>query len=180
MIKKHIDAILNFGFDAVCDIHSKSLVFNSELRKLCKKNVCGNYCRNYACPPICGTPEEMENITVKYDNVMVLQKKVPIVTNLDLDKIQEDVRNCMYEVVDYLNKENFNGIASAPGPCRLCKECGAVKGTQCKHPDKIMSCISAYCIDAKAMAEICGMQYDGGEKEINFFCLYFYGIGDTK
>lgn len=180
MIKEYTDKILSFGFDTVCDIPTESLIFDNELRKFCKQNLCGNYCRNYACPPICGTPDEMRRNVMKYKNTAVFHKRIQIAENCDLDKMQEDVRKCMYEAVDFLKGNGIEGIASAPGPCRLCKECGAVKGTECRHPDKIMSCISAYCINAKEMAETCGIEYDGGGKAVNFFCLYFYNRRDTK
>ena len=47
-----------FGFTAVWFPVSE-IPTNPEYLKYCEVNRCGNYGANYACPPDCGTPDEM-------------------------------------------------------------------------------------------------------------------------
>ena len=48
------------GFDHYKILSARKVQFDHSLRKYCEVNYCGNYGKNYSCPPACGTPEEME------------------------------------------------------------------------------------------------------------------------
>ena len=63
----------NEGFTNVAVIPADKLVFDRELRKYCEENVCGNYGKNYSCPPFCGTPEEMRDRAGKYGRAWIFQ-----------------------------------------------------------------------------------------------------------
>ena len=47
------------GFAAAAAVDTGDIVFQPSFRPLCAENVCGKYGVNYACPPDCGTVEEM-------------------------------------------------------------------------------------------------------------------------
>ena len=51
---------LALGFANAALMNTKDLVFMPSFRPLCAENVCGKYGVNYACPPDCGTVEEMK------------------------------------------------------------------------------------------------------------------------
>ena len=54
-----IQEALSLGFANAAVIDVKDLVFVLEYRKFCEENLCGNYDLVPACPPACGTAEEM-------------------------------------------------------------------------------------------------------------------------
>ena len=66
------------GFQKMKFMKTKDLKFVPEFRKFCEQNDCGNYGKNYACPPACGTPEEMEEKVRKYENALVFQSRTPV------------------------------------------------------------------------------------------------------
>ena len=47
------------GFDHYKILSARKVQFDHSLRKYCEVNYCGNYGKNYSCPPACGTPEEI-------------------------------------------------------------------------------------------------------------------------
>ena len=47
------------GFANATLVDTGSVTFLPSFRPLCEENVCGKYGVNYACPPDCGTVEEM-------------------------------------------------------------------------------------------------------------------------
>ena len=67
-----------FGFAAMKFMETKDLEFEHEFRQFCEMNDCGNYGNNYACPPLCGTPEEMEQKVRKYEHALVFQSRTPV------------------------------------------------------------------------------------------------------
>ena len=67
-----------FGFATMKFMETKDLEFEHEFRQFCEMNDCGNYGNNYACPPLCGTPEEMEQKVRKYEHALVFQSRTPV------------------------------------------------------------------------------------------------------
>ena len=61
------------GFTNTAVIPADQLVFDPSLRKYCEDNLCGNYGKNYSCPPECGTPEEMKARTEQYRLAWIFQ-----------------------------------------------------------------------------------------------------------
>ena len=51
---------MEMGFAAAALIETKDIEFIPAFRPLCEENLCGKYGVNYACPPDCGTVEEMK------------------------------------------------------------------------------------------------------------------------
>ena len=76
-----IKEALSMGFaDAAIMDTNVILVFVPEYRQFCEDNLCGNYNLVPACPPACGTVEEMQAKALKYEKALVLQT----VLNVDL------------------------------------------------------------------------------------------------
>ena len=55
-----IKEALSMGFADAAIMDTKDLVFVPEYRQFCEDNLCGNYNLVPACPPACGTVEEMQ------------------------------------------------------------------------------------------------------------------------
>ena len=58
--------------------------------------------------------------------------------------------------------------------CSLCSPCRLALGEDCTFPELKYSCMSAYCIYVKDLAEKCGMDYTPGEGKISFFGMYVF------
>ena len=62
-----IKEALSMGFADAAIMDTKDLVFVPEYRQFCEDNLCGNYNLVPACPPACGTVEEMQAKALKYE-----------------------------------------------------------------------------------------------------------------
>ena len=89
LVKEAID--LGFSNAAVMD--TKQLVFVPEYRIFCEENRCGCYNINPACPPSCGTAEEMKQRAFRYKNTLVLQ------TTLEDSKIRLNIRKTRFDII---------------------------------------------------------------------------------
>lgn len=163
------------GFTNCRLIDTEVLQFDADLRKYCVMNYCGNYDKNYACPPDCGTPQEMEEQTKEYKKVLVLQTVTPVkdIANEKETKVIKHRHNQMtWELVDSFEKQGIEGLTVLAGPCGLCETCAKAGGEPCRFPKRKASCMSAYCIQVSALADYCELPYwcDG---EVAFFSLYF-------
>ena len=57
-----LDFAREAGFSAaLCD--TADIPVDHSFRRYCEENLCGQYDKNYGCPPRCGTPAEMEALS---------------------------------------------------------------------------------------------------------------------
>ena len=165
------------GFSHAAVIPVSSLVFDPSLRRYCEENLCGNYGRNYSCPPSCGTPEEMRRKTETYRQAWIFQT-IAEADWRDAEKLKE-IRSShnarSRELIRRLRERGEEGLPMLAGPCSICESCAEQEGGSCLFPEQQASCISAYCMSAEKMAEEAGLLYWCGEGRVAFFSLYLTG-----
>ena len=165
------------GFCAAEIIAVEDIVFNGAFRKYCEDNVCGHYGANYSCPPDCGTVEEMKARMQGFQYALAMQTKWQIADYTDKAAIRKAKlahNEAMFRVIERLKAEGHNGLMAGASSCTLCEKCAKEDNGACKHPDRRFSCLSAYCIDVKALAEKCGMEYFCKDGSIAFFGIYAF------
>lgn len=167
------------GFAKAEVIRVEELVFCHEFREFCSQNYCGNYGKNYACPPACGEPEEMEDRVRKYTYAVVFQSRTPVENIFDdqeTKKIKKKHTAMTLRVLKRYEQEGMkmDGLSVMAGPCNFCEECGMAEGKPCCHEEMRFSCLSAYCIDAAKMAKSCQMDMAWNGDVVSFFSLYCF------
>ena len=160
--EKLLNLAKNCGFAAVAIISAADFKFNLDFRKYCEENVCSRYMANYSCPPACGEAVDMMEKVLSYKNALILQSKhnIPNLTdNVALSKAKSTHNKNSLTVLNAFLKENINCLMMGAGYCDLCTPCKITAGESCSFPSIAYSCMSAYCIDVKALAEKCKMDY---------------------
>ena len=64
---------LELGFANAALVDTADVTFIPAFRPLCQENLCGKYGVNYACPPDCGTVEEMRRKLQSWPRALVMQ-----------------------------------------------------------------------------------------------------------
>lgn len=167
------------GFVKAAVMSTSDLSFHHEFRMFCEQNDCGNYKSNYACPPYCGTPEEMEQKAMQFRQAIVFQSRTPVENvfdEIEMKKIKKSHTIMTFDAVNSMIKQGFDshGIYIMCGPCNYCKECAAISHNPCVQEDQRFSCLSAYCIDAMDMAKKCEMAMEWNGKIVSFFSMYLF------
>ena len=165
------------GFAAAAVVDTDQIVFDPSFRPYCEENLCGQYGVNYACPPDCGDPEQMRKRIVSHKKALVLQTIWQIESYSDTPAIKQAKREHnekTLRLVRRLRKQDCDGVIVGASGCALCSPCAITKGEPCKFPDYQFSCMSAYCIFVKKLADLCDMEYDCGEGLIAFFGMYAF------
>lgn len=170
---------LQNGFDNAAVIFTNELYFVPEYREYCVQNLCGNYDRNYGCPPYCGTPEEMKEKAYRYQRALVLQTRAEVEDAYDsavTGKLKKEHTRKTLRLIRRLQELGMEepGLAIMAGPCNLCDVCRIQEGVPCPHEECRFSCLSAYCIDAGHLARSCGMEISWTGNVVSFFSLYLY------
>lgn len=165
------------GFSAAAIVGTDQIVFDPSFRPYCAENLCGQYGANYSCPPDCGTPDEMKEKVLKYKHALVLQTIWEISDYTDAAAIKNGKQGhnqASVLLMQQLREAGHPGFMIGAGGCGLCTPCALKKGEPCRFPDLRYSCMSAYCIFVKKLADSCGMEYDCGEGLLAFFGAYIF------
>ena len=161
------------GFCAAI-IDTKDIVFDSSFRRYCAENLCGQYGVNHSCPPNCGSFASMQRIVTGYRKALVVQSQWDLHDWNDFDTInqaQQAHTVAMLRIVDCMHRIQSRSRMCGVGSCNLCEVCTRTTGEPCRHPDRMFSCLSAYCINVKKLAETVGMCYVWGSTQ-----LFLYGM----
>ena len=175
--KEMIDLALAEGVCAAEMTDTKDIVFDPMFRPFCAENLCGQYGVNYCCPPDCGTPEEMKQRILAHKRALVLQTiwEIPDISDNGLIKPAKKGHNAIQlRLQKKFHEAGIPGFLVGASGCGLCSPCHLKNGEPCPHPDERYSCMSAYCIFVRKLAEHCGMDYDCGEGLLAFFGMYVF------
>ena len=165
------------GFAAAAIVDTDKIVFDPAFRPYCAENLCGQYGANYSCPPDCGSPEEMKNRVLAHKKALVLQTIWEIADYSDVPAIKHAKKKhnaAELRVVRKLREEGPDGLIVGASGCALCSPCAQTMGEPCKFPALKYSCMSAYCIFVKKLADACGMEYDCGDGLLGLFGMYVF------
>lgn len=172
-----ISLAIDAGFANAAIITTTEIVFDPAFRPYCQENLCGQYGVNYACPPDCGSPEEMKQRLLHYKKALVLQTLHQVQDFGDQPAIKSAKKShntAEIQLVKALRKEGHNGIIVGASGCTLCSPCALVSGESCRFPEYKYSCMSAYCVFVKKLADACNMEYDCGEGLLSLFGMYVF------
>lgn len=165
---------LSLGFSNAAAMDTKDLTFVPGFRPLCQENLCGKYGVNYACPPDCGTVDEMKRRLQSWPRAIVLQTMWDIDDPLDEAQTKPAKNTHNQWTRQFISHLQQPGLMVGAGGCSLCNPCALVDGLPCRFPDQRYSCMSAYCVFVQEMAEHCAMEYDCGPGVVAFFSMFCF------
>lgn len=172
-----IQCAIHEGFSAVAVVDTGKIVFDPSFRPYCEENLCGQYGINYSCPPDCGSPEEMKQRILSHKKALVLQTIWQVEDYSDVPAIKHAKKShnaAELRVVQKLRQQGHDGVIVGASGCALCTPCALAQGLPCRFPDLKYSCMSAYCVFVKKLADACDMEYDCGEGLLALFGMYVF------
>lgn len=177
MQEKIIQYAIEEGFVDAAIIDTQEIVFDPSFRPYCEENLCGQYGVNYTCPPVCGTPKEMKQRVLSHKKALVLQSVWEISDYTDKPAIKHAKRShneAAIHLVKKLRAEGHEGFMIGASGCALCTPCAMAENKPCRFPDFAFSCMSAYCIFVRLLAESCNMSYTCEDGLLSFFGMYVF------
>ena len=168
---KILDLAKEAGFRAAM-LDPQQIPVDGKFRAFCEENLCGQYGANYACPPDCGTVEELHAKLLAQKKVLVLQTLHEIGSYENKPAVNQarvNHNSAVLSLMDRLQEAGFFGFCAGYNGCPLCTTCKRKENMPCIHPDKQISCMSAYCIDVAKLAEKCDMQFAWTPERLHLF-----------
>ena len=157
-----IEGAIAAGFDRAVVVKTEDIPFNFAFRGYCEQNICGQYGKNYSCPPDCGTCEKMRDKVLSRKRALVVQSVNKIADYSEKEIQYAKSRHCGFAVKleNLLKSSGVDGFTVGACGCTICTPCAKELNLPCKFPEIRYSCMSAYCINVKALCDLCGLTYD--------------------
>jgi predicted metal-binding protein len=166
-----------FGVAASAIINTVDIQFVSDFRKSCEMNTCGNFGKNWMCPPAVGSIEELQTKVLELSQGIVVQTVYQLQDSFDFEGMQKAGTNhekIFRSILDYI-QSNVNYRTLLPlnvGACKFCQECSCPTGEPCRFPDKAVASLEAHCIDVNALLTKYDIPYNNGPNTVSFVSLF--------
>ncbi len=149
------------GFRAAL-LPTAEVPIDAKFRKFCEENLCGNYGANYACPPDCGTVEQLRAQLLQQDTALVISTVWDVAGFDDKRAVQHAKAThnaAVLRLTQRMQALGYVGFCTGYNGCPLCSPCRCAQAQPCPFPQKRISCMSAYCIDVAKLAARCGLEF---------------------
>lgn len=161
----NIDDLLNLAkehcFTHAGTLDPDTLVLMPEVRDMCLANTCGQYDKNWSCPPGCGTLDECRQKVSGYHSGILVQTMGELEDSMDFETMMELEQRHKKNFMEFrcILAESFPRLLPlGAGACTLCKEC-TYPAKPCRFPEKSMSSMEAYGLLVTQICTDNGMKY---------------------
>ena len=145
----------DLGIETCLGFNAELLVPEERIRARCFENVCGNYGKNYTCPPYVGSLEEIKLKLRNFQRGLLLQysKAIDVKGNKEgVIQTKIDFHNKILQMEEVLKERGINQVwGMIGGNCGLCDICEARINEPCPYPDKARMSLEAIAIDFLAL-----------------------------
>ncbi|NLL19677.1 MAG: DUF2284 domain-containing protein [Clostridia bacterium] len=153
-----------------CSLVPKDTIhLNPEVRKMCEKNRCGHYGRNWTCPPALPELEEIKQEFDRYDNFALIYQVYPIRNNFDMKGMLEALSDFQEKLVSL--KKALKGkkdiLVLGAGGCGLCPKC-SYPDKPCRRPEDAIVSLEAYGIEVVKLMMENGLKYNNGPETVTY------------
>ena len=171
-----VERALALGFANAAAIATADIPIVPGFRICCEDNTCGKYGINYACPPDCGSVEDMKRRLLRKSQAIVVQTMWQIDDPEDgpaIKKAKQEHTRLVRRWIDACGDVAEGFMVGASG-CDLCQRCAIEEGSPCRFPQAQFCCMSAYCIYVDKLCTMTGMEYDSGPGIVDFFGMFVF------
>ncbi len=173
-----VEATLSVGAYKAEIIEQNTIVLSESFRDICKSNSCGNYGRNWMCPPHQGDIQELMNKIRSFPHGMLYQSVETIEDSFDYEGMmiaaKEHAKLC--QRIDslcrtLLKKEHFHLSA---GGCKVCDRCAILDNLPCRLPEKAIGPMEGAGIDVYNTSLRTNLEYINGANTVTYFGLVLF------
>ena len=153
---------------------------DAAFRDMCAANACGNYGRNWMCPPDAGDIHDLMAALRTYSFVLVYQTVSALEDSYDFEGMMEAGvahNKLMITLRDRMSAENLSRVLHlGAGGCRMCEVCAKRTGEPCRHPDLAVASLETYGINVSKLAVSAGMKYINGRDTVTYFGAVLFDV----
>ncbi|SHJ06913.1 DUF2284 domain-containing protein [Parasporobacterium paucivorans] len=164
------------GFTEAAILDPETINLMPEVRDMCSANTCGQYDKNWSCPPGCGTLEECRENVSGFKRGIIVQTVGELEDEWDFEgmvEIEKGHKKVFMKFADELRTKYGKILCLGDGPCAVCEEC-TFPEKPCRLPEKKVSAMEAYGILVSDVCKKNGLGYYFGRCKVAFISCYLF------
>ncbi|MBQ8304864.1 MAG: DUF2284 domain-containing protein [Blautia sp.] len=162
------------GFTHVAPLDVSTITLLQDVRDMCAANTCGQYGKNWCCPPGVGEIPELEERVRKYKKGILVQTVGELEDSMDWEGMMEaeqQHKKSFNKMHRLLEEEYPDLLAIGSGTCTRCKEC-TYPDQPCRFPNNTFGSMEAY---GMLVSEVCkknDLAYNYGPKTTSYTACF--------
>lgn len=172
--------VAELGADRASVITTDRVPADRSFRALCEQNVCGNYGKNWGCPPDAGDIDELMARIGTFRFMLVFQTIGKLEDSFDFEGMADAAKNhagLIGRVRAMCAAEPFTRyICLGAGGCTVCGKCAKLDGEPCRHPELRTVSLEAYGVNVSKLAPEAGMKYINGQNTVTYFGAVLFDL----
>lgn len=171
IIKKALEA----GFSDAAPLDLSTLELREDVRAACAENKCGQYGKNWTCPPACGNLEELREIISRYKQGIIVQTSGELEDEFDYETTMElkDKHEAAMTKLAAELAESHCVIALGAGACTICGTCAYPD--PCLFPKKRISSMESLGLMVSDVCKKNHVEYYHGKGTQTFVGCFLIG-----
>ena len=153
---------------------------DASFRDICATNACGNYGRNWMCPPDAGDIHDLMAELRTYTYMLVYQTVTELEDSYDFEGMLDagvSHNALMARLRNQLKGEGLSRVLHlGAGGCRMCPVCAKRTGEPCRKPDLAVASLETYGINVSKLATAAGMKYINGQDTVTYFGAVLFDL----
>lgn len=165
-------------FEQVKAVTAKDVTLSEEVRNLCAQNKCGQYGRNWTCPPAVKSVDEFREEIASFDTVLILYRVYDVESSFDWQGMMTAGKDFKGRLLA-LKKEiaaagDVDFVLLGAGGCHVCERCTYPDNEPCRRPEEAVIPVEACGIDVMALMKDNGLKYYHGQNTVTYIGAVLY------
>lgn len=164
------------GFSHWAPINMAAVLPLAQVRDMCRADRCGQYGKNWACPPGCGTIEQIAQALKQYTGGLLVQTTGALSDAFDYQAMQTVFRQHRQRFDGFVRQIRFlypDCLALSAGACTVCAKC-TCPDKPCRFPARQLSSMEAYGLWVSDVCRRSGLPYNHGQHTITYTSCVLY------
>ena len=170
-----VQLALDMGFSHAVPLNIKTLEADAQVRAMCAADKCGAYCKNWTCPPSCGTLEQCAERMSAYTSGILVQTMGTLEDSFDVEGMQalekQHLQN-FRRAADALREAFGDVFCLGSGGCRICEKCAWPD--PCRFPEKTHSSMEAYGLLVSRVCQKNNLSYYYGKDTLTYTACFLF------
>lgn len=142
----------------------------ASVREMCTADRCGQYGKNWTCPPACGTLAQAAAAIEKYHSGLLVQTTGDLSHELDYPAMERLARAHKQSFQNFARQARLlhpGCLALTAGACTLCARC-TCPARPCRYPSKRLTSMEAYGLWVSDICQKSGLKYNYGAQTLTY------------
>ena len=162
------------GFTHSAPLEITTLEFLQDVRDMCAADKCNRYDKSWACPPACGTLDEMRERVKGFKSGVLVQTVGDLEDSYDWEGIQDAAKRqgeSFGRMWDKLEDGGASVFAMGTGGCPKCETC-SYPDSPCRFPDRMAASMEACGLYVSKVCTDNNLAYNYGPNKIAFTACF--------